>query len=71
VPEDVSVVGFDDLEMASYYHPPLTTVRQPTHQVGQRVVEMLLELINGNNCVIPEILEPELVIRASTAPVAG
>jgi DNA-binding LacI/PurR family transcriptional regulator len=70
VPRDVSVAGYDDLEMASYYHPPLTTVRQPTYQVGQRVVEMLLKLINGNNTVFPEILEPELVIRESTAPVA-
>jgi len=69
VPRDISVAGYDDLEMASYYYPPLTTVRQPTYQVGERAVNMLHKLISGDKGVAPEILEPELVIRESTAPV--
>jgi DNA-binding LacI/PurR family transcriptional regulator len=68
VPHDVSVAGYDDLEMASYYYPPLTTVRQPTYQVGKRAVNMLLRLTDGHS-VEPEILEPELVVRDSTGPV--
>ena len=68
VPRDISVAGYDDLEMASFYYPRLTTVRQPTYQVGKRAVNMLLRLIRGHR-VEPEILQPELVVRDSTGPV--
>jgi DNA-binding LacI/PurR family transcriptional regulator len=71
VPRDFSVTGYDDLEMAAYYHPSLTTVRQPIHQIGQCAVNMLLNMINGDNGVVPEIVDPELVIRQSTAAVVG
>lgn len=71
VPRNFSVAGYDDLEMAAYYHPPLTTVRQPTYRIGKRVVRMLLRLIEDDNGVAPEIVDPELVIRESTAPVAN
>jgi DNA-binding LacI/PurR family transcriptional regulator len=67
VPYDFSVAGYDDLEMAAYYHPPLTTVRQPTYHIGQSAVNMLLKLIKGDDKVVPEVLDPELVIRESTA----
>jgi DNA-binding LacI/PurR family transcriptional regulator len=70
VPDDFSVTGYDDLEMAAYYHPPLTTVRQPTYRVGQMAINMLLKLIKGDRHVVPEILEPEFVSRESTSPVA-
>jgi DNA-binding LacI/PurR family transcriptional regulator len=70
VPHDFSVAGYDDLEMAPYYHPALTTVRPPTYRIGRSVVDMLLKLIQGGNGVVPEIVEPELVIRGSTAPLA-
>jgi len=66
VPEDVSVVGFDDVEFAAYCYPPLTTVRQPTDLMGQRLMHMLLALIRGQEDVEPEILPGELVIREST-----
>lgn len=69
VPGDISVAGYDDLEMARYYYPALTTVRQPTYRVGKCAFNLLLELINGDGETAPEIVEPELVIRASTAPV--
>ena len=70
VPRDFSVAGYDDLEMAHYYHPPLTTVRQPTVEIGQRAVDILLRLLNGEEDVPSEVVKPELVVRESTAPVS-
>ena len=67
VPSDVSVVGFDDLEMAQYHFPPLTTIRQPTYRLGETAVQMLLKLINGEDIAKPEMLAPKLVVRGSTA----
>jgi DNA-binding LacI/PurR family transcriptional regulator len=68
VPRDYSVVGFDDLEMASYYCPPLTTVHQPTHRLGQCAISMLLDLIGGESNLQPERLPANLVVRDSTGP---
>jgi DNA-binding LacI/PurR family transcriptional regulator len=70
VPEQMSVVGFDDVEFAAYCTPPLTTVRQPTDLMGQRLMHMLLALIQGQEGVRPEILPTELVIRETTGPAA-
>ena len=47
VPEDISVVGFDDMDMSSYIDPPLTTVRQPFVEIGKKAVEILLKQIEG------------------------
>jgi DNA-binding LacI/PurR family transcriptional regulator len=66
VPRDCSVVGFDGLDITAYFHPSLTTIRQPIFQLGYRAAEMLLDLIQGDNEVRSEILEPELIVRAST-----
>jgi DNA-binding LacI/PurR family transcriptional regulator len=68
VPEEVSVVGFDDVEYAAHCHPRLTTVRQPTDLMGQRLIHMLLGLVRGQEDVAPEVLPAELVIRESTGP---
>ena len=68
IPDDVSVVGFDDDEIASLEEPPLTTVRMPTEEVGARCVLMLNDIIRSG--VQPEQavwLPAELVIRESTA----
>lgn len=70
VPRDCSVVGFDDLEMAAYCCPPLTTVRQPIYRLGQRTMRMLLKLIQGQDDVQAEVLPAELVIRETTGPAA-
>jgi DNA-binding LacI/PurR family transcriptional regulator len=68
VPEDVSVVGFDDVQSAAYINPPLTTVRQPLQKMGQIAARTLLERIEGRMKYIPEIVvEPELIVRRSTA----
>ena len=68
VPGDVSVVGFDDLFIASYTHPPLTTVRQPTEDMGRQAMEILLRLLAGEECERGIKVPAELVVRQSTAP---
>jgi len=67
VPEDVSIVGLDDLEIASYVNPPLTTIRHPNVELGRRAVTMLLARLNGAS-VNPQKLAPKLIIRQSTGP---
>ncbi|MBM7085200.1 LacI family DNA-binding transcriptional regulator [Micromonospora sp. MMS20-R2-29] len=67
IPEDVSVVGFDDIPEAEYLSPPLTTVRQDFDEVGRRCVAALLELFDGTGVGTPRPqVEPELVVRASS-----
>ena len=70
-PEQLSVVGFDDVLAAQTTRPPLTTVRQPLVEIGARAVEMLVGIIEGSlprDC--SEIAPPELIVRGSTAPPA-
>lgn len=68
VPDDISVIGFDDIPAASQFFPKLTTVRQPLHQIGRSAVNTLLALIAGLEPVSPQVTLPtELVVRASTA----
>jgi DNA-binding LacI/PurR family transcriptional regulator len=67
VGEDIAVTGFDDLPLAEYLHPPLTSVRQPIPEVGRLIVELLVKQINGEPIVEKGILlEPELIIRDSS-----
>ena len=69
VPDDVSVVGFDDSALMSCTEPPLTTVRQPIDAMGRTAIELLLAQIQGAPATGVELLfEPELVLRSSTAP---
>jgi LacI family transcriptional regulator len=69
VPEDVSVVGFDDLRLAAYISPPLTTVRQPAAEIAQRATEILIDLTQGTKVrTMRQLLPPKLVVRGSTAP---
>jgi LacI family transcriptional regulator len=66
VPEEVSVVGYDDQRMSPYLTPPLTTVRAPTEEVGQEAVRQLLKLIAGETLATTMTLLPvEIVIRRS------
>jgi DNA-binding LacI/PurR family transcriptional regulator len=68
VPEDLSVVGFDNVRLASYTNPPLTTVSQPIRQIGTLALELLMERINDiDSPVRVEQLDTELVVRRSTA----
>ena len=68
VPEDMSVVGFDDVPAASQLHPALTTVRQPIAEMGRAAVNSLLSLVAGLEVATPQIILPtELQVRQSTA----
>jgi DNA-binding LacI/PurR family transcriptional regulator len=69
VPEDVSVVGFDDIPEAPYFTPPLTTIRQDFDEMGARGLACLLEAIEGRDPVSSRSrVRPDLVVRASTGP---
>jgi DNA-binding LacI/PurR family transcriptional regulator len=69
VPEDISIAGFDDLFIASYTQPPLTTVRQPMRRMGQLAMEHLLMLILGKESAVQIKIPSELIVRESTARV--
>ena len=69
VPEELSVIGFDNIEMASYLTPPLTTIHQPKIEMGRLATQVLLDLLH-NRPVQNYVLPPALISRASTAPLA-
>jgi DNA-binding LacI/PurR family transcriptional regulator len=66
VPDNLSIIGFDDIDMATYAMPPLTTIRQPRFELGQRAMDMMLALLDGQE---PEnqFVPTELVVRQTTA----
>ncbi|MCU1433192.1 MAG: LacI family DNA-binding transcriptional regulator [Actinotalea sp.] len=67
VPDDISVVGFDDVDGSAHFSPPLTTVRQEFGPLGRRCVQLLLAAIAGHRTE-PDLIEPHLVVRASSGP---
>jgi DNA-binding LacI/PurR family transcriptional regulator len=69
VPEDISVIGFDDIHVAGYHNPRLTTIRQPLHDMGETAARILLQRIQGFKDYPEEFaVAPELIIRETTAP---
>lgn len=69
VPEDISVVGYDDSAFMSCTDPPLTTVRQPIEAMGRAAIDFLMSQISGGMTEVEELyFEPELVVRRSTGP---
>jgi len=71
VPEDISVVGFDDIPLAAFSNPGLTTVRQPMQRMGQIAAKTVIDQIEGKGEYVPDIVvEPDFIVRASTAPVS-
>ena len=67
-PEDISVIGFNDMPFIDRLRPPLTTVRFPHYQLGTEAAQLLLERINGSEGPVKILyLAPELVVRGSTA----
>jgi LacI family transcriptional regulator len=71
VPQDVSVVGFDDVQSAAFQNPALTTVRQPLRRMGVLAAQTVLQQIGsgvGGNAAQQIIVDPELVVRESTCP---
>lgn len=69
VPLSCSIVGFDDIELAGYVTPPLTTIAQPKRDMGRRAMQMVLNLMNERP-VTDQVMIPDLVVRQSTAPPA-
>lgn len=68
VPNHLSVVGFDDIKLAPYLAPPLTTVAQQTEQIAQLAVEMILDLLDEKELPTNTMLPGKLIVRGSTAP---
>ncbi|MEA2609630.1 MAG: alanine racemase [Chloroflexota bacterium] len=70
IPGDVSVVGFDDIDLAPHVDPPLTTVHQPIRRKGEEAVRMLLAVVQRRGLASPEHLrlETRLILRGSTGP---
>ena len=71
VPEDVAVVGYDDVELAAHFSPPLSTVRQPIHEGGAALVEILLEMLERGDALPSVELETRLVVRQSSHSDSG
>jgi LacI family transcriptional regulator len=71
-PQDISVIGFDDISSAAYQTPRLTTVRQPLRRMGEAAVQTLLKRIEAPTNPYPDVLlfEPELMVRESTIAAA-
>ncbi len=70
VPDNISVTGFDDLDMANYCDPPLTTIRQPAVRMGEEAAELLFRIIEGEQPKLTEYILPfEIIIRESTRAV--
>jgi DNA-binding LacI/PurR family transcriptional regulator len=71
VPDDISLVGFDDIPEAGYFVPPLSTVRQDFTELGRRALHLLVDGILGDQQLQPPLpVAPELIIRASAGPPA-
>ena len=69
VPQDLSVVGFDDIHFAQYCDPPLTTISQPRYEIGRQAMLMMLDLLRGHDVRAgSRLLETQLVVRDSVAP---
>jgi LacI family repressor for deo operon, udp, cdd, tsx, nupC, and nupG len=67
IPDDLSVIGFDDIQFAGYTDPPLTTVAQPMREIGEGTVRLLLEILDGNETAPVSITLPHtLIVRGST-----
>ncbi|MEA3309049.1 MAG: LacI family DNA-binding transcriptional regulator [Chloroflexota bacterium] len=72
VPQDISLVGFDDIPIAQMLHPQLTTVKQPALEMGRQAARLLFDLIENNTLLsTPVILPTELIVRGSTGKCRG
>ena len=71
IPEDISIVGFDDMPWLSFFTPPLTAVRQPIYEIGKIAAELLLERLKGKATGQYQkiVLKPELIVRGSSAQI--
>jgi len=65
VPEDISIIGFDDTVQSAYTTPPLTTIRYPMFEMGLQAAQAILKLIQGETVILP-LLPTQLIVREST-----
>jgi LacI family transcriptional regulator len=68
VPDDVAIIGYDDIDFASAAVVPLSSIRQPSELIGRRAVDLLLTAIDGGSAGEQVVFQPELVVRQSTQP---
>jgi DNA-binding LacI/PurR family transcriptional regulator len=68
VPEDISIVGFDDIPEAGHFLPPLTTIKQDFGAIGRRCVQMLIDTLNNRQTYPPDPIQPAMIVRSSTGP---
>ena len=72
MPEDISIVGFDDIALAAFVSPRLTTIRQPKQRIGELAAQLLIGRIKGQRDeVLRKVLEPELSMGDTTRALAG
>jgi DNA-binding LacI/PurR family transcriptional regulator len=67
IPGDISIVGFDDLHMSQYLNPPLTTIRQPMHEMGRMAMQTLISILSGVISQQHITVPGQLIVRASSA----
>ena len=65
VPEDIKIIGFDDISIAQYLDPPLTTMKQPIYQMGEEAIDMLVAIIENKGIELTKILKSKLIRRGS------
>lgn len=69
MPQDLSIIGFDDIKFSEFCDPPLTTVSQPRYEIGRQSMTLLLNMLKGQDIgTSSRLLEAKLVVRASAAP---
>ncbi|GGG73466.1 LacI family DNA-binding transcriptional regulator [Paenibacillus radicis (ex Gao et al. 2016)] len=68
IPEELSVIGYDGAFFTAYTNPPLTTIRHPYERLGERAVELLMDLIDGGTGLVFDGLPPQLIRRRTTSP---
>ena len=71
IPDDISVAGYDGIEMGEYYNPKLTTIKQPVEEIAKKTIRLLLDVIGGRKDHQQIIFPAELVARDSTGPCRG
>ena len=70
-PRDVSIIGFDDIEMGSHLTPALTTIRQPKRDIGRQAAQLILNRIAGRDIMPVTLVQPRLMLRETTAAPTG
>ncbi len=71
LPKDLSIVGFDDVQTASYMVPALTTIRQPAYEMGHRAAKLLLQMIEKKSKPVQDMMDSTLIVWESTTTVPG